>query len=186
LLVLLSAVGMTLGGALVDRFSRIDQSRKLRITALYAGITMVLFFIAFSMTPGMLQMTFIGLGIFVSGAHTGSSSAVATQVSDPRIHATVLAVMALAISLLGMAPGPFVTGLIADVSDLKTAMAVMPVASLLAGLCFLAANRHFARDAAVFHVLPESSLQTLEEELIQLDSQAFSDSDDASKGTPTK
>ena len=94
--------------------------------------------------------------------------------------------MALAISLLGMAPGPFVTGLIADVSDLKTAMAVMPVASLLAGLCFLAANRHFARDAAVFHVLPESSLQTLEEELIQLDSQAFSDSDDASKGTPTK
>lgn len=185
LLVLLSAIGMTLGGAVVDRFSRTAQARKLGITALYAGITMVLFFIAFSLPPGTAQLVLVGLGIFVSGAHTGSSSAVVTQVSDPRIHATVLAVLALAISLLGMAPGPFITGLLADISDLKSALRVMPVASLLAGLCFLAANRHFTRDAAVYQALAESSLAALEEELMQLDSHAFSESDDASKSVPT-
>ena len=88
--------------------------------------------------------------MFLSGAHSGPSSAVATQVNDLRIHTTVLAMVALAISLLGMAPGPFITGLIADASDLQTAMMVMPIASLLAGMCFLSVRRHYQHDTRRF------------------------------------
>lgn len=173
--VLLSAIGMTLGGALVDRLSRHVPERKLQITALYAGATLLLFLIGFSMSPGWPQMLLIGLGIFVSGAHSGSSSAVVTEVNDPRIHATVLSVLALAISLLGMAPGPFIVGLLADFSELKTAMLIMPLASLLAGLCFLAANRHYRTDALRYQARPESSLEALEEEFMQLDAQVYSE-----------
>lgn len=162
LFVLVSAVGMTLGGALVDRLARHAPERKLGLTALYAGATMLLFIAAFSLEPGMLQLLLVGAGMLLSGAHSGPSSAVATCVNDPRVHATVLAVIALAISLLGMAPGPFVTGLIADFTDLSTAMAVMPLASLLAALCFLAANRHYHKDAQRFQLDPESSIDALE------------------------
>ena len=166
LFVLISAVGMTLGGAIVDRFSRLNPERKLLITACYTGLTMLLFVSAFVIVPGPLQLVLMGLGMLFSGAHSGPSSAVATQVNDPRIHATVLAMIALAISLLGMAPGPFVTGVIADFTDLNTAMLVMPVASLLAGLCFLAANRSYAKDAQRFAATDESSLEALEQELL--------------------
>ena len=173
--VLLSAIGMTVGGAVVDRLSRHAPERKLRITALYAAATLVLFVLAFAIKPGLLQIVLIGLGIFVSGAHSGSSSAVVTEVNDPRIHATVLSVLALAISLLGMAPGPFIVGLLADFTELKTAMLIMPLASFLAGLCFLAANRHYRVDALRFQARPESSLEALEEEFMQLNAQAYSE-----------
>lgn len=66
------------------------------------------------------------------------------------MHATVLAMIALAVSQLGMAPGPFVTG-------------------LLAGLCFLAANRHYRKNAERFYALPESGTQALEEAFLQVD-----------------
>ncbi|WP_296277338.1 MFS transporter [Pseudomonas sp. UBA7530] len=162
LLVLVSAVGMTLGGALVDRLARHAPKRKLSLTALYACATMLLFIVAFSIAPGVLQLLLIGTGMLLSGAHSGPSSAVATCVNDPRVHATVLAVIALAISLLGMAPGPFLTGLLADFTDLSTAMAVMPLASLLAGLCFIVANRHYSKDAQRFQLGPESGINALE------------------------
>jgi MFS family permease len=100
---------------------------------------------------------------------------VVTEVNDPRIHATVLSVLALAISLLGMAPGPFIVGLLADFSELKTAMLIMPLASLLAGLCFLAANRHYRTDALRYQARPVSSLEALEEEFMQLDAQVYSE-----------
>ncbi|MBF7731573.1 MFS transporter [Pseudomonas sp. N040] len=176
--VLVSAVGMTLGGALVDRLARQAPARKLRITAIYTGLTMLLFVGAFAIAPGTLQLWLIGLGMLVSGAHSGPSTAIVTEVNDPRLRATVLAVVALAVSLLGMAPGPFVTGLIADHSDLNTAMLLMPVASLLAGLCFLAANRHYAKDALRFQAPAESSIAALEEEFLQVELHGDSDKSD--------
>jgi len=169
MLVLISAIGMTLGGAIVDRLSRRAPGRKLLITAAYAAATMSLLLLAFLQTPGTLQFSLIALGMFFSGAHSGPSSAVATAVNDPRIHATVLATVALAISLLGMAPGPFVTGAIADATDLNTAMSVMPVASLLACILFLLAKRTFSKDMARFAAEPGGSLEALEEEVLGVD-----------------
>ena len=158
MLVLVSAVGMSLGGGIVDWLSRAAPGRKLGITAGYAGGTTLLFIIAFSLAPGAVQMVLITLGMFLSGAHSGPSTAIATEVNDPRIRATVMATVALAISLLGMAPGPFITGLIADSSSLQQAMTVMPAASLLACLSFLLARRHYAADAKRFQT-ENSSLE---------------------------
>ncbi len=146
--VLISALGMMLGGAVVDRLAHSTPARRLSITAAFAGGTMALFVAAFALPAGTAQLVLIGAGMLLSGAHTGPSSAIAPQVHDARIHATVLAVLALSIGVLGMAFGPFVTGLLADRTDLKTALAIMPAASLLAAVCFLRAKRHFAADVA--------------------------------------
>ena len=173
----MSSVEQTTGRAASKRHSLPKPSTLIALAFIQTTLLwgLLLFLIGFSMSPGWPQMLLIGLGIFVSGAHSGSSSAVVTEVNDPRIHATVLSVLALAISLLGMAPGPFIVGLLADFSELKTAMLIMPLASLLAGLCFLAANRHYRTDALRYQARPESSLEALEEEFMQLDAQVYSE-----------
>ena len=112
----------------------------------------------------LLFVLLIGAWVFVPGAQSGSSTALVTEVNHPRIHATLLA---MAISDPGMALGPFVTGLIADFIDLKTAMLVMPLASLLAVACFMAGNRHYPQDRGRYNAVAESSLEAMEEQLIQ-------------------
>jgi MFS family permease len=150
MLVLVSAFGMTLGGALVDRLSRAVPARRLSTTAAYAAATALLFAAAFLLDAGLLQLSLIALGLFFSGAHNGPCSAIVTEVNDPRLHATVLATYALSASLLGLAAGPLVIGLVADRADLQTAMLLVPVASVAGGACLARARRHYAGDARRF------------------------------------
>jgi predicted MFS family arabinose efflux permease len=154
-LVLVSAFGMTLGGAVVDRLSRAVPVRKLSTTAAYAAATALLFAGAFSLHAGPLQLLLIALGLFFSGAHNGPCSAIVTEVNDARLHATVLATYALSASLLGLAAGPLVIGLVADRAGLQSAMLLLPVASLAGCVCLLRGRRHYEGDARRFAAAPE-------------------------------
>ena len=49
-------------------------------------------------------------------------------------------------NLLGLAPGPILVGLIADHSDLTTALRTIPVIGLGAAVAFLIVTRHYSRD----------------------------------------
>jgi hypothetical protein len=52
----------------------------------------------------------------------------------------------LGASLLGLAPGPFIVGLVSDATDLKTALTVAPLISLVAAALFLLASRSYESD----------------------------------------
>jgi fucose permease len=52
----------------------------------------------------------------------------------------------LAQNLIGMAPAPFVIGILADHFGLQTAMQLLPFASLLSALVFVYASRHYRKD----------------------------------------
>jgi hypothetical protein len=62
------------------------------------------------------------------------------------IHGTAFATLALANNLIGLAPGPFLTGMIADRIGLVGALQLLPIACLGAAACYAAARRTYAAD----------------------------------------
>ncbi|HQY71466.1 MAG TPA: MFS transporter [Pseudomonadales bacterium] len=163
-LTLLAGIGMVLGGVLVDVVARRAARNRPLVVACYAFLSCVLFVLAFRYCTGTLQLLVIGAGMFLAGAHAGPTGAIATSVTSPRLHATVLATGTLANNIFGLAPGPVVTGLLADRFDLQTALGLVPLPSLLAAACFVMARRHHDRDVArIADAHPSSSIEALEE-----------------------
>jgi len=81
------------------------------------------------------------------GAGTsGPAGAMVANLTHPLIHGTAFATLTLANNLLGLAPGPFVTGLVADRIGLAGALEWLPLVSLGAIAAFLAAYRVYHRD----------------------------------------
>jgi hypothetical protein len=62
------------------------------------------------------------------------------------VHATAFATLTLANNLLGLAPGPFVTGLIADKVGLLDALRVILLIGLVATAIFSLAKRKYATE----------------------------------------
>jgi hypothetical protein len=54
----------------------------------------------------------------------------------------------LANNLIGLAPGPFIVGVLSDVLGLKLALALAPVMALAAAVFFVLASRSYEADAA--------------------------------------
>jgi MFS family permease len=145
-LVLVAGVGMTIGGIVVDRLSRSRQVNRLRVPALYALFSGALLLAAFLLPPGATQLLLVGLGLAIGAGFAGPSGAIVAEVTNPAIRATAFATLTLANNLIGLAPGPFVTGLVADRAGLDVAMCIVPLAGILAaGFFFLASRSYQAR-----------------------------------------
>jgi MFS family permease len=143
LLVLVAGVGMTVGGIVVDRLSLARDTNRLRIPALYALLSGATLFVAFLLPPGPAQFAAIALGLLLGAGFAGPSGAVVGDVTNPAIRATVFATLTLANNLIGLAPGPFVTGALADALGLDVAMRIIPVVSIGAAIAYLVASRSY-------------------------------------------
>ncbi|VVM78225.1 MFS transporter [Pseudomonas fluorescens] len=148
LLVLVAGIGMIGGGALVDRLSRNDERNKLRIPMFYVLISALILLVAFSLPPSQLQLILIGVGLFVGAGFAGASGAAISDVINPAIHASAVATLVLANNIIGLAPGPFITGVLADAFGLQVAMALVPLVSFGSAFAFLKASRHYRNDLA--------------------------------------
>ena len=62
------------------------------------------------------------------------------------MHGTAFATLTLANNLLGLAPGPLLTGVLADHIGLDRAFQLIPLLSILAALVFIYARRHYHND----------------------------------------
>ena len=62
------------------------------------------------------------------------------------IHGTAFATLTLAHNLIGLAPGPILTGRIADSIGLHAAFQLLPLVSLLSALVFALARRNYLAD----------------------------------------
>lgn len=147
-LLLLAGIGMALGGVLADRLGVRNPANRLRVPAAYGLLSGVVLFTAFFLPPGAAQFVAIGLGLFIGAGFAGPAGAVISDVTAPEIRATALAALILANNLIGIAPGPFVTGMIADAAGLDFALRVAPMAALLSAVCFYLASRRYKGDIA--------------------------------------
>jgi MFS family permease len=138
--VLIGGVGMIACGALADRAGYRLPARKLTFAAFFCLMTAVFFLFAFSFPPGRAQLVLIGLAMFVSSGSLGPAGAAVADGTDAAIHATAFATLTLANNLLGLAPGPFVMGVLADHLNLLRAFQIVPLVGLLAAAVFLIAR----------------------------------------------
>ena len=146
LVVLASGAGMILCGMLSDRLCRAAPERKVSLAIVYCLGSCVLLLAAFALAPGPAQLVLIGAGMFLAAGTTGPAGAMVANLTHRSMHGTAFATLTLANNLLGLAPGPFLTGVLADHYGLAAACQLVPLVSLAAALVFLYARRSYLQD----------------------------------------
>ena len=144
-LVLVAGVGMVVCGGLTDRVCRLHPARRWTTAAVYSLGTFAAFAVAFQLHPGTLQLLLIGVGMFLASGVCGPTGALVAELTPPAIHATAMALWALANNLLGLAAGPLITGMLADGMGLHASLQWIPLAALVAALLFVLGKRSYPR-----------------------------------------
>jgi MFS family permease len=138
-LVLTGGFGMIGCGALADWISRKAPRRQLLIAGLYCLASAALATTALLLPIGWGQLVLLGLAMAIASGSLGPAGAVAAAGSDLAAHASVFATLTLIINFLGLAPGPFLTGLAADRWGLWRALQLAPIAAVAAAVAFAVA-----------------------------------------------
>jgi MFS family permease len=140
--------GMICCGHVSDRLAlrRADAKIDFAIACCLTCATFIA--IAFAMPPGLPQLIVLGAAIFFAAATTGTAGAMLANLTPLSIHGTAFATMTLANNLLGLAPGPILTGKLADSFGLLGALRCLPLACLFSAISFWAARRTYLIDIA--------------------------------------
>lgn len=154
LIVLVGGIGIAFGGFVTDRLSVRDVRNRLRVPAVYAILSCLIFATAFQLPESNLQFALIVAGTLFVAGHMGSITALAVELNHPGLRATALSVVTLVQNLIGLAPGPFIVGTLSDSFGLKAAMMVIPLVCLFGAICFLLGSRHLAENWRRFHPDP--------------------------------
>ncbi|HEY5761048.1 MAG TPA: MFS transporter, partial [Steroidobacter sp.] len=129
--VLTSAIGMTVCGRICDRFGANAPETKMSLAVVFCLICFVLLTFAFQLPVGVPQLVLIALGMFIGAGTVGPAGAMVADLTPMVVHGTAFAILSLANNLLGLAPGPVVTGMLADAFGLPAALQLVPLASLV-------------------------------------------------------
>ncbi|MET9902285.1 MFS transporter [Streptomyces sp. NPDC006446] len=144
--VLVIGVGMIGGGIASDRISRAFPIRKWAVAIACSIGSLVLLLAAFQLPTGPLQLATLAAGALLSAGTAGPATAMVANLTPASISATAFATLTLANSLLGLAPGPAVTGALADNMGLLGALRVIPFTALAATVAFLIGRHFYERD----------------------------------------
>ncbi|MFV0276263.1 MAG: MFS transporter [Parahaliea sp.] len=143
-----SGVGTILCGMLSDYLARHSPARKVSLAVAYALTSCALLSLAFALPHGAVQIVFLVLGMMVVSGTNGPSTAMVANLTNYTIHSTAFATLTLANNLLGLAPGPLLTGRISDIIGLQNALQLVPLMSLAAAGVFLLARWTYLRDVS--------------------------------------
>ncbi|WP_326769773.1 MFS transporter [Streptomyces sp. NBC_01591] len=140
---LITGIGMIGGGMVSDRLGRGKPHLKWTVAVVCSLGSLALLTAGFQLPPGAPQLVLVGIGTLLSNATAGPAAAMVVSLTPAAVPATAMATLTLANSLLGLAPGPAVTGMLADRMGLHAALQVIPLVSLVAGLAFALGRRHY-------------------------------------------
>jgi len=149
-LVLLSGVGMVMGGAFADRLSRKNMRYRALSPAAYTALTGGSLIAAFALPPSPLTVVLIFVGAFFAAAHSGPAAAIAVGSTNPAVRSTVTATFVTFGNLLGQSLGPFLVGVMSDNFGLKVALTIIPVVTFGSALFFILASRSVEADLAKY------------------------------------
>jgi sugar phosphate permease len=135
-LMLSAGVGMVACGALSDRLCAGRPHLRPWLASAFALITFTALEAALVAPPGAAQIGLALIGLFCAGGTTGPAGAIVAAGTPLALHGAALAVLTLANNLLGLAPGPALTGLLADRLGLHAALQVAISAALLSAAVF--------------------------------------------------
>lgn len=145
-LLIACGTGMIVCGVLSDRLARHRPERKITLAAAYSIGTAAALALAMQAPPGAAQLALIGLAMFLVAGTTGPAGAMVANLTPLAIHGSAFATLTLANNLIGLAPGPILTGRIADAIGLDGAFKLLPLPCLAAALAFAAMRRTYLAD----------------------------------------
>ncbi|MGE8096643.1 MFS transporter [Pseudomonas fluorescens] len=148
IIVLCSGAGMILCGMLSDRLCRHSPERKVALAIAYCLGSCLLLSAAFALPAGPAQLMLICLGMLIAAGTTGPAGAMVANLTHHSVHGTAFATLTLANNMLGLAPGPFITGKVSDVIGLQAAFQWVPMVSIAAAAVFFYAKCHYHKDIA--------------------------------------
>jgi len=148
LYLIVAATGMVACGMASDRLARRRPEIKPVLAMAFALASATLFAITFLTPPGTLQMLALGGALFVMTGVAGVAGAMVANLTPQPIHGTAMATLALANNLIGLAPGPLVTGWLADRIGLIDALMVLPVPCALCAIAMALARPGYTRELA--------------------------------------
>lgn len=146
LFLLICGCGMVLCGIASDRAAQGRPDRKILLASGYGFGSAVALSLALMLPPGMPQLVLLGVAMFLVAGTTGPAGAMVANLTPAALHGSAFATLTLAHNLLGLAPGPILTGRIADAIGLLDALRFLPIAAVIAALLFLAARRSYLAD----------------------------------------
>ncbi|MEV6197162.1 MFS transporter [Streptomyces sp. NPDC051920] len=144
--ILVIGVGMIGGGIVSDRISRAFPIRKWAVAIGCSLGSLALLMTAFRLPTGPLQLAVLAAGALLSAGTAGPATAMVANLTPAAISATAFATLTFANSLLGLAPGPAVTGALADHMGLLGALRIVPLTALAATAAFLIGRHFYERD----------------------------------------
>lgn len=144
--VLASGAGMILCGMLSDRLCRNAPPMKIKLAMAYCLASCGLLSLGFALAPGAVQLALVAAGMFLAAGTTGPAGAMVANLTHRSVHGTAFATLTLVNNLLGLAPGPYLTGVLADRLGLDVAFRLVPLASLAAAAVFWSMLRHYSAD----------------------------------------
>ena len=143
---LLAIVGAPLGGFLTDLWMK----RRVNARPLFAGLmsilSAVIWLIALGLLSGTAQYLMMMLAAITTLLYLSGASSVTQDVVHPGLWAMSYSICVIVQNLLGSSTGPIVVGSISDKIGLPSAMLFVPLASVVAGLLFIAASMFYRRD----------------------------------------
>ncbi|MBN8485030.1 MAG: MFS transporter [Sphingomonadales bacterium] len=147
-LLLLCGTGMILCGMLSDRIARDRPEAKIALAIGYACGTALCLTLAMLLPPGTAQLVLLGAAMFLVAGTVGPVGAMVANLTPLAIHGSAFATLTLANNLIGLAPGPILTGRIADAIGLAEAFRLLPIPCLLAATAFAMMRRSYLADLA--------------------------------------
>jgi MFS family permease len=122
--------------------------RKWTSAIVYSLVSLVCLGVGFALAPGAAQLLLLAVGVFFAAGTTGPAGAMVSNLTHESIRATAFGVLTLANSLLGLAAGPLVTGILADRLGLVGAMQLVPLAAVGALVALVLGRRAYPASLA--------------------------------------
>ena len=142
----LALVGAPLGGFLTDLWRKSKDNARLLFPATSSLLSAVVLFIALVFFKGTIQyILFLIFGVLVLAFISGAAS-VTQDVIHPGLRATSYAIAVVVQNLFGASTAPIVMGKIYDLTNIQTALSVLPFILLVGAFLFWMGSRYYVKD----------------------------------------
>jgi len=143
---LLAIIGAPLGGYLTDLWRKSRSNARLLYPALSTMLSAITLFIALALLKGIVQyMVLLIFGVMVLSFISGAA-AVTQDVIHPGLRATSYAIAVVVQNLLGASTAPIIMGKIYDLTNIQTALSILPIVLLIGAGLFWLGSRYYIKD----------------------------------------
>lgn len=142
----LALIGAPVGGYLTDMWRKKRPDARLLFPAITTFISALLLLAALTLFKGSSQyIIMLVFGVFIMTFIAGAA-AVTQDVIHPGLRATSYAIAVVIQNLLGSSMAPIVLGKIYDLSNIQTALSILPFMLMIGSVLFFIGSRYYVKD----------------------------------------